>query len=92
MDLRSLSGMQRQMAQPKIDLSGTTERITKDGVNVKIENVAYDKEGKEIVVRTIDETVEGLEKRKEALGKQKEALIARIDAEINKLNEILQVQ
>lgn len=92
MDLRSLSGLQRQMAQPKIDLSGTTERITKDGSLVKIENVAYDKDGKEIVVRTIDETVEGLLKRKELLEKQKADVVARIDAEINKLNEILQVQ
>lgn len=92
MDLRSLSGLQRQMAQPKIDLSGTTERITKDGSLVKIENVAYDKDGKEIVVRTIDETVEGLLKRKELLEKQKADVVARIDAEINKLEEILQVQ
>ena len=66
MDFRQLRGVQ-QLGQPKISLAGTVERATalEDG-KVKIENVAYDKDGNELVIATAIDTVENLAKKKAA--------------------------
>jgi hypothetical protein len=56
-----------QLGQPRVNLTGTIERATLEGDKVKIENIAFDKAGAELIVATKFDTVARLEARKASL-------------------------
>lgn len=54
-----------QVMQPRLNLEGTTERAKGlDDGRIQVENIAYDADGKELVIAVRVETKEGLEKKK----------------------------
>lgn len=76
----NLGDLRKQMQtgnQARVSLEGTTERVTAaTNGKVTIENIAYTKEGKELIIAQRIETTEALQARKAKL----EADLKRVDA------------
>ena len=70
--------------QPRINLIGTEERASIiENNEVLIENIAYDKNGNEIIVATRVETLAMLESRKSAL----ETQLTQLNSILSKIGE-----